>query len=217
MNKQLFYHQNWRRTEKSSKLSDCLVFWCSALIYRQLAVRQLSGNCLDGLLMRGSIRWQEFRWQELHVLAESRKQEYGYYNINLLGSRLVHFLPKWGKQRAQVGQARYPTWASTLPQLGRFCTLWPDHKLLSINHRLGTQRHHGITNGLGCFICDPYALGYNLTFPKGSNRLLCLWLQPPLVLPRRGDAGYSVSAIDWWCSLFRFCHRLVMQFTPFLS
>ena len=70
----------------------------------------------------GSIRWQEFRWQELHVLAESRKQEYGYYNINLLGSRLVHFLPKWGKQRAQVGQARYPTWASTLPQLGRFCT-----------------------------------------------------------------------------------------------
>ena len=43
------------------------------------------------------------RWQELHVSAESRKQEYGYYNINLLGSRLVHFLPKWGKQRAQVG------------------------------------------------------------------------------------------------------------------
>ena len=80
-------------------------------------------NCLDGLQMRGSIRWQEFRWQELHVLAESRKQEYGYYNINLLGSRLVHFLPKWGKQRAQVGQARYPTWASTLPQMGRFCTL----------------------------------------------------------------------------------------------
>ncbi len=34
-------------------------------------------DCLDGLQMRGSIRWQE-----LHVLAESRKQEYGYYNIN---------------------------------------------------------------------------------------------------------------------------------------
>ena len=71
-------------------------------------------DCLDGLLMRGSIRWQE-----LHVLAESRKQECGCYNINLLGSRLAHFLPKWGKQRAQVGQARYPTWASTLPQNGR--------------------------------------------------------------------------------------------------
>ena len=80
-------------------------------------------DCLDGLQMRGSIRWQEFRWQELHVLAEFRKQEYGYYNINLLGSRLAPFLPKWGKQRAQVGQARYPTWASTLPQMGRFCTL----------------------------------------------------------------------------------------------
>ena len=75
-------------------------------------------DCLDGLQMRGSIRWQE-----LHVLAESRKQKYGCYNINLLGSRLAHFLPKWGKQRAQVGQARYPTWASTLPQLGRFCSL----------------------------------------------------------------------------------------------
>ena len=63
-------------------------------------------DCLDGLQMRGSIRWQE-----LHVLAESRKQKYGCYNINLLGSRLVHFLPKWGKQRAQVGQARCPSWA----------------------------------------------------------------------------------------------------------
>ena len=41
-------------------------------------------DCLDGLQMRGSIRWQE-----LHVLAEFRKQEYGYYNINLLGSRLA--------------------------------------------------------------------------------------------------------------------------------
>ena len=80
-------------------------------------------DCLDGLQIRGSIRWQEFRWQELHVLAESRKQKYGCYNINLLGSRLASFLPIRGKQRAQVGQARYPTWASTLPQLGRFCTL----------------------------------------------------------------------------------------------
>ena len=68
-------------------------------------------DCLDGLQMRGSIRWQEFRWQELHVLAESRKQEYGYYNINLLGSRLVHFLPKWGKHVTQHGQARCPRWA----------------------------------------------------------------------------------------------------------
>ena len=60
-------------------------------------------DCLDGLQMRGSIRWQE-----LHVLAEFRKQEYGYYNINLLGNRLVHFLPKWGKQRAHDEKAAYP-------------------------------------------------------------------------------------------------------------
>ena len=87
-------------------------------------------NCLDGLQMRGSIRWQE-----LHVLAESRKQEYGYYNINLLGSRLVHFLPKWGKQRAQVGQARYPTWASTLPHLGMVAA-----RMLPICPRYGKLR-----------------------------------------------------------------------------
>ena len=63
-------------------------------------------DCLDGLQMRGSIRWQE-----LHVLAESRKQKYGCYNINLLGSRLASFLPKWGKHVAQHGQARCPSWA----------------------------------------------------------------------------------------------------------
>ena len=63
-------------------------------------------DCLDGLQMRGSIRWQE-----LHVLAESRKQECGCYNINLLGIRLASFLPIRGKQRAQVGQARCPSWA----------------------------------------------------------------------------------------------------------
>ena len=63
-------------------------------------------DCLDSLQMRGSIRWQE-----LHVLAESRKQKYGCYNINLLGSRLAHFLPKWGKHVTQHGQARCPSWA----------------------------------------------------------------------------------------------------------
>ena len=45
-------------------------------------------------------------------------------------------------------------------------------------------------------------------------------LQPPLVLPRRGDAGYSSSVKDWEmqvtpnlikterCRLLRFCQRL---------
>ena len=165
--------------------------------------------------MRGSIRWQEFRWQEfrwqeLHVLAESRKQEYGYYNINLLGSRLVHFLPKWGKHVTQHGQARCPSWADFVLS---------DRIINCCPSTIGWG-HNDITEWqmcLWCFICNPYALGFNLTFPKGSNRLLCLWLQPPLVLPRRGDAGYSVSAIDWWCSLLRFCHRLVVQVIPFLS
>ena len=46
-----------------------------------VSVLMIVFDCLDGSQMRGSIRWQE-----LHVLAESRKQEYGYYNINLLGS-----------------------------------------------------------------------------------------------------------------------------------
>ena len=80
-------------------------------------------DCLDGLQMRGSIRWQE-----LHVLAEFRKQEYGYYNINLLGSRLAPFLPKWGKQRAQVGQAACPSGASTLPNMGKHVA--PDGQIL---------------------------------------------------------------------------------------
>ena len=87
-------------------------------------------DCLDGLQMRGSIRWQE-----LHVLAESRKQKYGCYNINLLGSRLASFLPKWGKQRAQVGQARYPTWASTLLHLGMVAA-----RMLPICPRYGKLR-----------------------------------------------------------------------------
>ena len=38
------------------KLSDCLVFCCNILTFRQLAVRQLSAYCLDGLLMKGIVR-----------------------------------------------------------------------------------------------------------------------------------------------------------------
>ena len=45
--------------------------------------------------------------------------------------------------------------------------------------------------------------------PKGKEQVTMLCqrlqqinsaneLQPPLVLPRRGDAGYSVTVIDWW-------------------
>ena len=118
-------------------------------------------------------------------------------------------VPKWGKHVTQHGQARCPSWADFVLS---------DRIINCCPSPIGWG-HNDITEwqmGLGCFICDPYALGYNLTFPKGSNRLLCLWLQPPLVLPRRGDAVYSVSVIDWWCRLLRFCHRLVVQFIPFL-
>ena len=49
----------------------------------------------------------------------------------------------------------------------------------------------------------PLVLKPILTFPKGRNKLPCFVkdlfsqsLQPPLVLPRRGDADYSGSAKD---------------------
>ena len=50
----------------------------------------------------------------------------------------------------------------------------------------------------------PLVLKPILTFSKGRNKLLYFVkdffsqsLQPPLVLPRRGDAGYSGSVKDW--------------------
>ena len=48
-------------------------------------------------------------------MAESRKQGYEYYNINLLGRRLTAILPNRGKHVTHDGQARYPTWASSVP------------------------------------------------------------------------------------------------------
>ena len=63
----------------------------------------MSAYCLDGLLMKGIVRCdelsdesncrmkviarcEEFGRQELHALSESRKQESGYYDMNLLGN-----------------------------------------------------------------------------------------------------------------------------------
>ena len=40
------------------------------------------------------------------------------FGVNLLGRPLPANLPIRGKQRAHLGQARYPSWASTLPHLG---------------------------------------------------------------------------------------------------
>lgn len=53
--------------------------------------------------MKGLVRCEEFRLQELHALAGSRKQEYGYYNINFLGIILTANLPNRGKHVAHDG------------------------------------------------------------------------------------------------------------------
>ena len=78
---------------------------------------ELSGE--KNYQMKRILRYEEFRLQELPALAEFRKQEYECYNMNLLGICLKANLPKWGKHVAHDGQARYPSWASTLPQLGK--------------------------------------------------------------------------------------------------
>ena len=40
----------------------------------------------------------------------------------------------WGKHVAHMGQARYPTWASTLPQVGRFHFLSVPKSVSRIGH-----------------------------------------------------------------------------------
>ena len=51
----------------------------------------------------------------MHALTEFRNQGYEYYNINLLGRPLTANLPNRGKHVTHDGQARYPTWASSVP------------------------------------------------------------------------------------------------------
>ena len=53
--------------------------------------------------MKLIVRCEEFRRQELHALAGSRKQEYGYCNINFLGIILTANLPNRGKHVAHDG------------------------------------------------------------------------------------------------------------------
>ena len=65
--------------------------------------------------MKRILRYEEFRLQELPALAEFRKQEYECYNMNLLGICLKANLPNRGKHVAHDGQARYPCWASIVP------------------------------------------------------------------------------------------------------
>ena len=68
---------------------------------------------MDGLKLSGIICIEK-----LHVSAESWKQEYGYYDMNLLGRRLTQILPNGGKHVAHDGQAACPSWASVVPIYG---------------------------------------------------------------------------------------------------
>ena len=52
------------------------------------------------------------------------EQEYGYYIINLLGTRLTAILPNRGKHVTHDGQARCPSWASTVPNFSPNRSFW---------------------------------------------------------------------------------------------
>ena len=111
---------------KREFLKNCQIVWFFVVIFWQ-SDSWLPGNCQpivwmvcwwkENCQMKRIIRWKEFRRQELYALAKSWKQEYGCYNISLLGRRLTANLPNRGKHVAHDGQARCPTWASTLPIL----------------------------------------------------------------------------------------------------
>ena len=57
------------------------------------------------------------------------------FGVSLLGRHLTANLPIRGKQRAHFGQARCPTWASTLPHLGMVAA-----RMLPICPRYGKLR-----------------------------------------------------------------------------
>ena len=71
----------------SEKLSDCLVFCCNILTVNSWPPY----DCQPIVWM--VCWWEKFRRQDLYALAEYWKQEYEYYNINLLGRRLTANLP----------------------------------------------------------------------------------------------------------------------------
>ena len=93
--------------------------------------------------------------------------------------------------------------------------------------RLGAQRQHGKLYLWQYSVHTPLAMdknlnGFHSTLSKTSlANHFSQSLQPPLVLPRRGDADYSGSVKDWlmqitlvlwktgWCRLLWFCQRQV--------
>ena len=90
------------------------------------------------------------RCKELYALAEFREQEYGYYDINLLGICLTTIMPIRGKQRAHDGQAPCPSWASSVPQLGRIdVRQMPQNFISSHQQTIQTiQNNHLVANSL---------------------------------------------------------------------
>ena len=103
----------WYFSKNQEFPKNCQIIWFFDVTFWQTDSWP-SANCQPivwmVLLPKGIIRRQE-----LHELAESRKQEYGCYNINLLGRRLTANLPNRGKHVTHDGQARCPTWASSVP------------------------------------------------------------------------------------------------------
>ena len=67
-------------------------------------------SAVSNSVCRNCMRWQN-----------PEKQEYGYYNINLLVSHLTQILPIRGKQRAPDEKAAYPCWASVVPIFVQVC------------------------------------------------------------------------------------------------
>ena len=110
--------------EKCKNEKNCQIVWFFVVIFWQ-SNSWLLGNCQpivwmvcrwkENCQMKRIIRWKEFRRQEMYALAESWNQGYGCYNISLLGRHLTANLPNRGKHVAHDGQARYPSWASSVP------------------------------------------------------------------------------------------------------
>ena len=104
--------------QKCKKPSDCLVFGCNILITKWLAVwRLLSGNCLDGLLMKVIVRWKDLSDVRNSVDRNCRSR-LNPENRNM-GITTLTFGHLSDSKSAQLGQARYPCWASIVPQLGK--------------------------------------------------------------------------------------------------
>ena len=113
------------------------------------------------------------------------------------------FVPFWGTVLAHLGQARYPTWASTLPHLGTFAArmlpicpqygrlrlglngillvlVFCDEPRVSVPPRMIT--HPNLPKGKGQVTLQLITVNHIsphlaskpiLPFPKGRNKLLC--------------------------------------------